>query len=200
MVLGFGENAGKGALGKHLVVQVQILDDVADEGLLIVLVVDGEAPVVPQGVDLHGEEPGAKSMEGEQPHTRLLAGELLHPFLHLPSGLVGEGQGQDMVGRHAFFRDQVCDAGGQHPGFAAAGPGQHQQGTFRAGDRLPLRGIQFRQIYFHSATSLSLSACHKSNHTDGCFAFASSCEWSTILPGRPRSCRSAAAPVRPPAP
>ena len=155
VVLGVGKDARQHALGEHLVVQVQILDDVADEGLLIVLVVDAEAPVVPKGFDLHGQKPRAETVEGEQPHAAFPAGQLLHPLLHLLGSLVGEGQRQDMIGSHALFRDEVGDPHGQHPGLAAAGAGQYQQGAFRTGDRFPLGRIQFRQIYFHTAPYFS---------------------------------------------
>jgi hypothetical protein len=48
------------------------------------------------------------------------------PARHLAGGFVGEGDGQDAMGRNAVDRDPVCDGGGEGRRFACAGPGQHK--------------------------------------------------------------------------
>ena len=65
-----------------------------------------------------------------------------HPFLHFPGGLVGEGDGGDVPSGNPDFLDQVGDLAGDHAGFPAAGPGQHQQGAVGVADRFALSGVE----------------------------------------------------------
>ena len=60
---------------------------------------------------------------------------------HLPGGLVGKGHRKHAVGRDAFGLQQPGDAMHQHPGFAAAGAGQHLHMPGRGAHRLTLRVI-----------------------------------------------------------
>ena len=61
---------------------------------------------------------------------QLLGQEQLKPLLHLPSGLVGEGNSQNLRRICTVLPNQVGNAMGQGPGFAATGAGNHQQRTF----------------------------------------------------------------------
>ena len=54
-------------------------------------------------------------------------------LLHLARRLVGEGDGEDLPGPGLAGGEDMGEPGGQHPGLAGAGAGQHQQ---RAVDRL----------------------------------------------------------------
>ncbi len=107
------------------------------------LVVDGEAAREPQVVDLPAQDAHAGGVEGGDPQGPGVGPEeLLHPLAHLARGLVGEGHGEDVLGRDAADADQVGDAVRQHAGLAAARAGEHEQRTLGGLDRGALFGIQ----------------------------------------------------------
>src|SRR3712207_3081837 len=66
----------------------------------------------------------------------------IYPLLHLPGGLVGEGDRQDLAGLHAAGAEQVGDPVGQHPGLARAGTGDDEQRAALVDDGLPLRPVE----------------------------------------------------------
>jgi hypothetical protein len=66
----------------------------------------------------------------------------VHALAHLLGGLVGEGDGQDGVGRDAFLGDEPGDAAGDDAGLARAGSGQNEQGAFSGLDGGALFRIQ----------------------------------------------------------
>ena len=116
---------GGNALGVH----VQVPDDVAGEAHGIRLVVDGEHGRVPQQLGVPPEDAHAGGVEGGDPHLlRHRSDQAADALLHLPRGLVGEGDGQDLERGDVVGLDEVGDAVGQHPGLARTGPGHHQQG------------------------------------------------------------------------
>jgi hypothetical protein len=57
-----------------------------------------------------------------------------HALAHFLGRLVGEGDRGDALGRIAATADQLGDLLHDHPGLAAAGTGQHQQGAFAVQD------------------------------------------------------------------
>ena len=65
-----------------------------------------------------------------------------HPLLHLPGGLVGEGDGQSLVRPHLAALDEVGQTVGEHAGLARAGAGQDQQRTCRVEDGLVLALVE----------------------------------------------------------
>ena len=83
-------------------------------------------------------------MEGKDPHALGDAGpeQPLHPFGHLLGRLVGEGDGQDLVGAEALLSDQIGDAVRQGSRLAGARAGDDQDGPFGVKDRLSLNGVQ----------------------------------------------------------
>ena len=92
------------------------------------LVVDREVAVEAEAVGVLAQQAGAEAVEGADPdaaarHQRLDA------LPHLAGGLVGEGDGEDVVGPDALVQ-QVGDAAGDDARLAAAGPGQDQQRAF----------------------------------------------------------------------
>ena len=66
--------------------------------------------------------------------SRLLLHHGHHAAFHLAGGLVGEGDGDDVVCRHALALDQVRQAAGEHARLAGAGSGQHQGLPVTGGD------------------------------------------------------------------
>ena len=89
---------------------------------------------------------------------------------HLAGGLVGEGDGEDLPGRHAVFADQPGEAVGQGAGLAGTGPGQDQQRPVAVLHRPALLGVERGQQVSHGGRS------------PGCGASARGC--------RPRRCRA----------
>ena len=71
-----------------------------------------------------------------------VAEQLVHALGHFAGGLVGEGDGQDGVGRDAFLADQPGDAAGDDAGLARAGAGQDEQRALGGLDGGALFGIQ----------------------------------------------------------
>ena len=64
------------------------------------------------------------------------------PRLHLARRLVGEGDGEDLVRARPAGVQQVGDAGGQRPGLAGAGAGEHQHRAVERLDRGALVGVE----------------------------------------------------------
>jgi hypothetical protein len=91
---------------------------------------------------------GADGVEGAEPGHALAGGadQRADPVLHLPGGLVGEGHRQDVEGARPPGGDQVGGAGGQHPGLAGAGAGQHEDRALRGLDGAALLGIKPLEI------------------------------------------------------
>ena len=106
---------GAGDDGLHLpgreglLLQLQFLDDVLDDALAVVAVVDGEAAVKAQSVDVAAQDADAGGVERGRPHV---GGHLLpqHPakaLLQLVGGLVGKGDSQHLPGARRLHRAQV---------------------------------------------------------------------------------------------
>ena len=125
--------------------QVLFLEDLLHQGLLVVAVVDHEAPIESDGRPIAPERPGTDGME--RPALDLASGfadEGDDALAELARRAIGEGHGQDLPGPHAEHADQVGDPMGQDPGLAAAGPGQDQQRSVGRGHRPRLFRIQTR--------------------------------------------------------
>ena len=71
----------------------------------------------------------------------LVAHDLGHALLHLPCGLVGEGQGQDVPGVQAR-REKVGYLVGQDPGLARSCAGYHQRGAVAIGHGFALAVVE----------------------------------------------------------
>ena len=82
-------------------------------------------------------------MESADPHAaHRKAQEVLDPFAHLVGGLVGEGHGQNGIGRDFKRLDEIRDAVGQNAGFTAARTCQHQHGSGRGAHGFSLWVVQ----------------------------------------------------------
>ncbi len=68
--------------------------------------------------------------------------QLVDALAHFAGGLVGEGDGEDGVGRDVFLLDQPGDAMGDDAGFAGAGAGEDEQGALGSLDSGALFGIE----------------------------------------------------------
>ena len=123
--------------------------DRLDHRDLIVVVVDGEergeaAAKLAERSAFAPQQAHAKGVESGDGGRALGAGgdQGAHAVAHFAGGFVGESDGQNGPSGNPVRGHQVGDAVGDHPGFPAAGAGQHQQGAFGVLDRLPLAGVQ----------------------------------------------------------
>jgi hypothetical protein len=82
-------------------------------------------------------------VEGHHPHgARRAADEQLDPLAHLLRRLVGEGDGQDLVGLRAPRVQEPCDPVREHARLAGARAGEDEQRTFAVGHGLALRRVE----------------------------------------------------------
>ena len=68
--------------------------------------------------------------------------QILDALTHLLSGLVGEGDGEDLERAHAVIPDEVRDAVREHPGLARPRPRDDQQRPLGVDDRVELIGVE----------------------------------------------------------
>ena len=87
-------------------------------------------------------------VEGAEPGHALdhAADEAADAGLHLARRLVGEGDGEDLVRAGAAGVQQVGDAGGQRPGLAGAGAGEHQHRAVERLDGGALGGVEVVEV------------------------------------------------------
>ena len=129
--------------GEALAVHPGRLHRPAHRGQPVGLVVDHEVGGDADGVAVTAEDSSPHGVEGAEPHPADVSTEqLLDPAAHLPGRLVGEGDRQDLLGAHPAGGDDVGDAMGQHPGLAAAGPSEDQEGAVRGRHRLALGRVE----------------------------------------------------------
>ncbi|MNX81718.1 hypothetical protein D3C86_1134130 [compost metagenome] len=116
-----------------LVVEAEAREAVLDDRQLLGIVVDHEVPAVAiaQELDVLAQDPRADRVEGPDPHAVRLdvirLQEHIQALLELLGGLVGEGDGQDLVGAGVARAQKVGDAVSQDAGLAGASPREDQQ-------------------------------------------------------------------------
>ena len=92
------------------------------------------------------QETVAQAVEGAQPHRPQVVGQHRpQPRLHFLGGLVGKGNRHNAVHVGLSRLHQPGDAGGEHAGFAAARPRQHQRRLRRPGNGGKLLGVEMVQ-------------------------------------------------------
>ena len=85
----------------------------------------------------------AEGVEGRDRGLRVAVGdELVDALGHLGRGLLGEGEGQDLLGPRALRGDEVRDAAGEHRGLAGAGARDDEQRPLAVEHRLALGLVQ----------------------------------------------------------
>ena len=108
-----------------------------------------EDPSVGREADLVGELPDQAVAEGMEGRDRgvgeAVRDELIHAELHLRSGLVREGQAEDLRWPGAAGRHEPGDPAGDDLRLAGAGAGHDEQRTFPVGDSPPLLGVETAQ-------------------------------------------------------
>ena len=115
----------------------------ADQTEPVVLIVDGKLAGKAQQFRLAPQHPGGEGVERPDPQPgRVPIQQPPDPVLHLSGGLVGEGHGEDAVGRHAVPVDQGGNAHGEDSRLPRAGARQHQQRPFDMLHGFPLGRVQ----------------------------------------------------------
>ena len=75
---------------------------------------------------------------------------------HFFRGLVGEGDGEDVVGGDASFFNEIGDAMGDDAGLAAAGAGEEEDGAVDGEDSLTLLGVHVGEEIGHKLYFIEL--------------------------------------------
>ena len=98
IVLCTGNNAQDLSGWKRLLVQRQLLEDVFNDPLAVVRIVDGEAAVKAETVDVPAQDTDTGGVERGRPHVlrHILPQHTAQPLLQLVGGLIGKGDGQHL--------------------------------------------------------------------------------------------------------
>ena len=145
VVLGGRDLVVDAARDEPLRVLVELFEDLLGQPDLVGLVVDREVRAVAEPLGLAPEDAPAGGVEREDP-VRCVPEHGLEPLAHLACGLVGEGDGQDLVRLHPAGVDQVRDAMREHTRLAGARAGDDEEGPFGVDDGFPLRGVEISQV------------------------------------------------------
>ena len=86
---------------------------------------------------IFAQQPGTEAVEGAHPDGRI-AGQPLDPASHLVGGLVGEGQGEDLVGRGLPGETSQATRWVTTRVLPLPGPARIKQRPLEMGDRLAL--------------------------------------------------------------
>ena len=71
---------------------------------------------------------GVEGLDGEAVQPGEIRQQQMKALCHLAGRLPGEGDGQDLLGRHPAPGQKIGQAVGEGPGLAGAGAGGHHQG------------------------------------------------------------------------
>ena len=119
-----------------------LLVDDAEHVVDVGIVQHEETARILHGKGIFLQDAYAEAMEGVHVAGVVVAGQVVDAALHLPGGLVRKGDAEDVGRQDAHLADEVGEAGGEGPGLAGTGSGDHADVPFRGRDRLKLRQIQ----------------------------------------------------------
>ena len=139
---------GEDARRPALLVELLRFEQLLHQPDLVVDVEDGEVVLQTHQLGVTAQNLHANRVEGAEPGHALddLPDHLADAVLHLARRLVGEGHGEDIARPRPAEVQNVRDAGGQDPGFAGAGAGQHQHGAVQGLHRLALLRVEIGEI------------------------------------------------------
>src|SRR5690606_29720966 len=124
-------------------VQLQLLHHALDQALLVVAVEHLEGFGQLRLVPVQAQQAMGDAVEGTDPHAAAAVAQLqVGARAHLAGGLVGEGDREDPVRRHAQDFIEPGDAVGEDAGLAGAGTGQHEVMAGRGRDGLALGAVE----------------------------------------------------------
>ena len=134
---------GERARRPALLVDVLRLQDLLEQPELVVRVEDREIGLEAHELGVTAQDLGADGMEGAHPgHAVEGAGQRLDSLAHLARGLVGEGDGEDLVSARFSRRDQMRDSRRQHARLADPGAREHQHRPVERLHRAALLRVQ----------------------------------------------------------
>ena len=147
-VLPVVDQPGEHARRPALLVDALGLEQLLEQPDLVVDVEDREVALQPDQLGVPAQDLHADGVEGAEPGHALdrLADHGADAVLHLARRLVGEGHGENFGRPRPAGGEDVGDAGGQNPGLAGSGAGQHQHRAVQGLDRLALLGIEVVEI------------------------------------------------------
>ena len=139
---------GQHARRPAFVVELLGFQDHLDDADLVVDVENREIVLQPDHLGMPAQDLHADRVEGAEPRHALdnLPDHLADAIFHLARGLVGEGDGEDFRGPRASKVENVCDAGGEHAGFAGSRAGEHQHRPVQRFHRFALLGVEVGEI------------------------------------------------------
>ena len=123
-------------------VQFHLLHHALDQAQLVVGIQHLETFRQLGLLPMHAQETMGQPMESANPHATAAIAQLrIGAVAHFAGCLVGEGDREDAVHRHAVHFIQPRNAMGEHTGLAGACTGQHKVMPGRSGNRFALRGV-----------------------------------------------------------
>ena len=135
-----------------LLVELQGLQDLADDIDLLRLIEDREVSWVSQGFRMLAEDPDAETVErgDRDPARGRCAGglddEFADAFFEFLGGLPCERESEDRGSWNVSIRDQVRDPIGHRARLAAACARQHEERAVTVKDRLALMRVEFLEV------------------------------------------------------
>ena len=125
-------------------IQLQIGADALEQPHLVVLVEHLERLGQARFLPVQAQQPVRQAVESAHPHAAgAVAQQRFDPAAHFRRRLVGEGDGQDAVRRHAHHFVQPADAVGEYAGLARTRARQHQRMAGRRGNHFALGRVEF---------------------------------------------------------
>ena len=122
-------------------------EDLLQQPDLVVGVEDREVRLEPDRLGMAAQDARGERVEGAEPHPfGGAADHRLEPLAHLARRLVGEGDREQLAGKGAAGRQDMGEAGRQHPGLAGAGAGQHQHRPVDRLDGAALRLVEAGKV------------------------------------------------------
>ena len=140
LILPLIDQPAKRARRPAFLIELCQTDHLFEQPSLIVRVKDCEIALKPDQLGVpsqHFRSDRVESAEPGHPFHRV-ADDPPDPLFHLPRGLVGKGDGQDLRRPGAPRRDDMGEARGEGGGLACAGPCKHQHRAFGRQHSLPL--------------------------------------------------------------
>ena len=124
------------------------LDQLLEQAQLVVGVENGEIALQADQFGMLAEHFRADAVEGAEPGHALetLADDCCNPLLHLASGLVGEGHGENLAWPGLAREDDMGEPPGEGGGLAGAGAGEDQHRAVGGQHGLALRRIEAAHI------------------------------------------------------
>ena len=205
-VLGIGDTRREHVGLVLLVGKVQFPDDGLQQVLAVAGFVDGERIGEPDLFGVLAQD--ARKDRVERTHADIAAAvigdHLCDALAHLLGGLVGEGERQDVEGRHALL-DHIGDARGQHARLARTGAGDDERRGVVIDHGIALCGVQalqyrrffgfhgckvntFSQALRQSPADFGIKFTRKAPHADsGAQQPKADCRPAAILSGHPKT-------------